>query len=135
MPNAQTKPDELSTAMLDSVSKSIVATVTTAQFQFRSARGQVNFVVRHQQFADFESVVIKNTSNRAAAKIHVTLRLDEPDVLTVHGDLADVRIEFLLKAKTAAVFVRQCIHKPETGVVQGSLVFVLGVTEASDYSD
>ena len=91
--------------------------------------------MRHQELRRLQSIVVHDAPDRAAAKVHIALRFNQPNVITMELDLAIVRIEFLFIAKTAAILRRQRVHKPKTGVVQSALVFFLRVTEAGDNSN
>jgi hypothetical protein len=50
----------------------------------------------------------------------------------VQAHLADVGVKLLLIPKISAELSSERIHEPEPGVVQGTLVFFLGITEAGD---
>jgi len=52
----------------------------------------------------------------------------------VQFDAARFRIKFLLILEAATVLASEGVNKPESRVVQGSLVPVLWITEAGDYA-
>ena len=106
--------------------------MAAALFDPQLARLQVDLVVRHEQLRRAQAVVVEHGANRAAAVVHETLWLHEPDVFAVQIDAAVVRIEFLLVTKAAAVLSRERIHEPEPRVVQGAFVLFPGIPESGN---
>ena len=132
MPNTEPQTNEVCAAVFDDITKTIVATVTAALLQARRSGWQVDLVVSHQELTNREAIVVKHAANRATAEVHVALRFHQPDIFTVQLDSTTFGIEFLLKPKTSAMLARQRVYKPESGVVQCALVFVLRISEAGD---
>src|SRR5690606_27708877 len=99
MPYAQAQAHEVVAAMPDRVADTVVPAVTPALLQARHPRRKIYFVMRYQQLVRIQPVVVENRPDRAAAQVHVALRLYNPRLTARKRDLANLCIESLLIAK------------------------------------
>ena len=134
VPNSKAQAHEIAATMPDDITNAVMTTVTAALFQPDRTRWQIDLVMGNQHLLRLQSVVVQCGANRTTTQIHVALWFDQPYRVTINMDAAAVGIKFLLITKVAAVFSCQRIDAPESGVVQGFLVLVFGVTEAGDNS-
>jgi hypothetical protein len=62
--------------------------VAAAALELDLARGQVQFVVHHQDFFRLDLEEARQRRHRLARQVHEGLRLQQPHALAVHGGAA-----------------------------------------------
>ena len=130
MAHADPQAHEVRSCVLDDVTQSVVATMTTALLQANGAWLEIDLVMGNEQITDGKAVIIEHAAKRTATEVHVTLRFDEPDFIAGECDSADVRVEPLLIAKLPVGSSGKFVDEPKAGVVQRARVTLLGVAEA-----
>src|SRR5450432_2795319 len=120
--------------MRDRVPQAIVAAMAAPLLEAHRADGKVELVMRHEDFRGWDLVEVAQLSDRQAAAIHVGRGLQQHDLKSLDVDLRGLARIFSIVAKLPAVTARKQLHKPETRVMPGHLMFRSWIAQADDDS-
>src|SRR5258708_15542498 len=120
--------------MCDGLPQAIVAAMTAGLLEAHGADGKVEFVMRHEDIRGQDLVEIAQLPDRQAAAIHISRRLQQHYLMAFDSDLCGLARIFSVVAKLAAMSARKQVHKPETRIVTGHLMFRSWIAQADDNS-
>ncbi|MNT08558.1 hypothetical protein D3C72_1433040 [compost metagenome] len=133
MADADAQAPEIGTAQRGlNVLQAIVPGVSAALLELNLARHQVQFVVQHQHLFRRQFVEPRQRAHRLARAVHVSVGLEQQDVVRAQARFGHHAEKGLLKRKRSAQVVRQVVGQPEAGVVPGGFVVGTGVTQSHD---
>ncbi|GBH08045.1 Aconitase A [Pseudomonas syringae pv. actinidiae] len=116
----------------DDVAQAVVTAMTAAHFEFGNARRQVQFVVRHQNRLDRDTVEARKRRDSLAATVHVGGGDQQTNILTLMRKASGQAKEFALGNEIDSLRRSNTLNEKSPCVMPGLFVFSAWISQAHD---
>ena len=117
------------------IAQPVVAAMTAALFEARSAWVDIQLIVSNQHFFRRNFVELRNGRNGFAAAVHKSGGNKQAEVMAGTGRTASQAKKFGIRLQSATALLRQCGNEVGPRVVARPLVFATGVAQSNNKFD
>lgn len=136
---ADAKPQAVEVVLVaelrDDVAQAVVPTMATAALELGDARGQVEFVMCHQDRFRLDAEEIGQGRHGLAATVHVGGGDEQTNVVALMAELSRQAEIFAVSGQRDALGAGNAFNEKSPCVMPGLFVFGAGVTQADDQLD
>ncbi|KPX26538.1 hypothetical protein ALQ28_05001 [Pseudomonas syringae pv. delphinii] len=133
---ANAKPQAMKCVLVaelrDDVAQTVMTAMTAAHFEFGNARRQVQFVVRHQNRLDRDTVEARKRRDSLAAAVHVGGGDQQTNILTLMRKASGQAKEFALGNEIGSLRRSNTLNEKSPCVMPGLFVFSAWISQAHD---
>ncbi len=137
MADPEAQPEEVIVVahLGDDVLEAVMAAVTTTLLELGDARGQIQFIMGHQNRFRLNLIKTRQSGDRLAGEVHVGVRDEQSHILPINQNAGSVAEELGLFAQADIVPAGQLLHIPGARIVAGFGIFRAGIAQSDDQFD